>query len=68
MIKIKVNNNFQSIESQTFLSDFIANLLSNQTNGVAVALNDEVVEKTAWSKVELKSNDNILIIKATQGG
>jgi len=36
--------------------------------GIAVAVNNQVVSKTAWVDFELKENDKILVIKASQGG
>jgi len=36
--------------------------------GLAVAVNQEVVPKSKWDDFQLKENDDILIIKATQGG
>ncbi|PRD57395.1 thiamine biosynthesis protein ThiS [Sphingobacterium gobiense] len=39
-----------------------------KTKGVAVAINSQVVPKTAWASTELRDRDSILIITATQGG
>ncbi|MBL3655157.1 sulfur carrier protein ThiS [Fulvivirga sediminis] len=36
--------------------------------GVAVAVNQQVVPRTAWKKKSIKSHDQLLIITATQGG
>ena len=36
--------------------------------GIAVAVNNQVVPKSAWSNFELKENDKILVIQASQGG
>lgn len=36
--------------------------------GIAIAVNDEVVGKDEWDVFELKENDTVLIITATQGG
>jgi sulfur carrier protein len=36
--------------------------------GIAVAVNSVVVPRTKWTDFEIKENDKILIIKATQGG
>lgn len=36
--------------------------------GIAVALNNQVVPQKHWGSTQLKSNDTILIITATQGG
>lgn len=38
------------------------------TNGIALAVNEKVIPKSEWEKFELKENDKILLIKATQGG
>lgn len=40
----------------------------HQQNGIAVAVNEEVIAKENWKEQELQENDRILIIKATQGG
>ena len=39
-----------------------------EKKGIAVAVNNSVVPKTAWVNFELKENDKILVIKASQGG
>jgi sulfur carrier protein len=36
--------------------------------GIAVAVNNAVIPKTAWTTKILNENDKITIIKATQGG
>ncbi|UII25096.1 sulfur carrier protein ThiS [Fulvivirga maritima] len=36
--------------------------------GVAVAVNQQVVPRTAWKEQSVKSHDQLLIITATQGG
>jgi len=39
-----------------------------QTTGIAVAVNDTVIPKTAWEVFQVKANDQITIITAAQGG
>jgi sulfur carrier protein len=36
--------------------------------GIAVAVNETVIPKNEWAARFLKSNDSIIVIKATQGG
>jgi len=36
--------------------------------GIAIAINDEVIPKAMWGNIELNENDKILVITATQGG
>lgn len=41
---------------------------SGLSKGIAVALNNQVVPREQWPSQQLKENDSILIITATQGG
>lgn len=42
------------------------NLKSN--NGIAVAINNAIISKQQWETFQLKPNDKVTVIKATQGG
>jgi len=68
MIAIKLNgqtvNLTQSVSLKLFLEQ---NNLAN-TSGIAVALNQSVVQRENWDAIELKDTDEIIIITATQGG
>lgn len=66
-MEIKLNNQKKTISSSK-LQDLLHEVLGEKTKGTAVAVNDTVVLKTDWPNFELKQNDNVLIIKATQGG
>ena len=39
-----------------------------EKKGIAVAVNNQVVSKSTWDTFELKENDKILVIQASQGG
>lgn len=39
-----------------------------EVNGIAVALNNQVIPQKDWATTTLQTNDNLLIITATQGG
>jgi len=67
MISIQVNERFLDIEPQANVVTLL-NKLSSPTDGIAVAINTEVIPRNQWETVELKNNDHILIIEATQGG
>lgn len=68
-MKIKLNNKELTIPSDRTKLDF---LLQDQQlyreQGIAVAVNDEILPKSTWNEYSVKENDNILIITATQGG
>ena len=69
MIAITVNNEPLSIEENTSLENLVLlKLQPTLQNGIAVALNEKVIQKIDWNKTILKNQDKILIIKATQGG
>ncbi len=36
--------------------------------GIAVAVNNSVVQRQDWSSCNLRNNDSVLIISATKGG
>lgn len=36
--------------------------------GIAVALNQTIIQRQKWQNTQLKNDDQVLIIKATQGG
>ncbi|MBE7689718.1 sulfur carrier protein ThiS [Tenacibaculum piscium] len=67
MITIKVNQKDHQILENLTLQEFVE-YLNIPTNGIAIAVNSSVVKKTAWSLKLLQHNDDILIIKSTQGG
>jgi sulfur carrier protein len=67
MITIQVNDKKQTFSENLTVYQLIEQL-NIQTNGIAVAVNNDVVSKPNWEKRELVDQDNILIIKSTQGG
>lgn len=67
-MKIKYNNQQIEIDDKLMLSTFVFSQIGEKTNGVAVAVNNSVIPKTNWEVIEIQPNDNILLIKATQGG
>ena len=66
-MEITVNNEIKIINDESLFS-LTNSLLGEKTNGVAVAVNQNIIPKTDWEKTQLKTNDAVLIIKATQGG
>lgn len=67
-MKIKYNNQQIEIDDKLMLSTFVFSQIGEKTNGIAVAVNNSVIPKTNWEVIEIQPNDNILLIKATQGG
>lgn len=67
MITLKVNDTKKEFSRTLSLQDLVSTL-KVKTNGIAIAVNSNVVKKEEWTSRMLQNNDNILIIKSTQGG
>ncbi|MEP2279484.1 sulfur carrier protein ThiS [Maribacter sp.] len=67
MINIKVNNTTHLLKPNTTLNEMIDEL-GISVKGIAVAVNENIISKTEWNAKTLNENDEVLVIKATQGG
>lgn len=67
MITVQVNQKEHQITPKATVFNLI-DKLKIQTNGIAIAVNNQVVKKTDWSLQQLQQNDVVLIIRSTQGG
>lgn len=64
---INVNNQPQSISENSSVEHLLEQL-NMVTNGIAVAINNEIVSRETWKKTFLQQEDQVTIIQATQGG
>lgn len=72
-MEINLNNQTKILEEpcslQQLLLQFVfANSSEGKQKGIAVAVNNTVIPKVNWPGHFLKHKDDVLIIKATQGG
>ncbi len=67
-MQVVVNEETKNLENKKTVRDFIRDLGYNDGDGIALAINDEVIPKAEWDDRTLKPNDNITLIQATQGG
>lgn len=67
-MEILLNNQPKQISGQASVQQLLNEVLGEKQKGIAVAINNTVVPKAAWPQRFIKESDNILIIKATQGG
>ncbi len=68
-MKIIVNGNKRDIGEGANLFDlFTQSKLDNDKQGVAVAINNDVISTSEWKNIKLKQNDRIEIVRAVQGG
>ena len=68
-MKVKLNGEEKVFEKELSLNELVlAELNSNESKGVAVALNFKIVPKQKWDEIIIKENDKIEIVHAVQGG
>lgn len=67
-MEILLNNQPKQIAAQQSVQQLLNEVVGEKQKGIAVAINNTVVPKTLWSQRFIAESDNILIIKATQGG
>jgi sulfur carrier protein len=67
-MEITFNNTAHRIEDRATVMHLLQQLLGDKQKGIAVAVNQTIIPKTKWNDVMLKHHDNVLVIKATQGG
>ncbi len=67
-MEIKLNNQTRVLQEKCSLQQLMDDFLSQKQKGIAIAVNQTVIPKANWQEHFLQSNDNVLIIRATQGG
>ncbi len=69
-IEILLNGEPERVQNRTTLSDLLMTLDvdAETVQGIAVAVNEEVVRRFEWTERELHSGDEVDIITAQQGG
>lgn len=66
---ITINGKTKSLETEALLlSDLLKQEELHSVDGIAIAVNQEIVSRQEWEKTSIRNNDTILIIRATQGG
>ncbi|RZK82313.1 MAG: sulfur carrier protein ThiS, partial [Pedobacter sp.] len=56
------------IQDPCNVQELLTHVLQKTTHGIAVAVNENIISKAQWPSHNLISGDQIIIIKATQGG
>jgi sulfur carrier protein len=66
-MKIYINQEEKNLNESCSLNQLLESL-NVKDIGIALAVNQSVIPKNSWDKYTLKENDNVLLIRATQGG
>ena len=67
-MQISVNNAPLQVSEEANLKDVVESMDLQSTDGIAVAVNQEVIPRGGWESQVLQPDDAVLIITATQGG
>lgn len=67
-MEITVNQQSYSVSQTCSLQQLLTSVISQPANGIAIAVNQEIISKGNWDTYALQPGDNIAVIKATQGG
>ena len=68
-MKIRVNGEEKEVRLNINVYDLLTVLeLDPVQAGIAVAVDREIIPKTAWQATELRENSDVEIIRAVQGG
>jgi sulfur carrier protein len=65
---IFINDEPMEFEQPPTIVDILTKLQIFEVQGIAVAINDEVIRKADWQEIPLNQNDRLMLIRATQGG
>jgi sulfur carrier protein len=66
-MKVIVNGEPRELPENASVAEVVASVTAAAT-GVAAALNDEVVRRSAWEATTLKDADRVEVLTAVQGG
>ena len=62
------NNKPITLNLKNTIKDVLEAGNAESTKGIAIAVNNTVIPKASWESYELKDQDKLTVIKATQGG
>ena len=68
MIEVSINQKNYSFPEVGTLADVLPLLEIRQADGIAIAVNEEVIPRSEWGKCALRPRDRVFVIRATQGG
>jgi sulfur carrier protein len=67
-MKIIINNQSYALDESSSLQLAIDMLKLQDTSGIAVALNEQIILRSKWAETQLQEEDKIIIIGAVAGG
>lgn len=65
---VTANQQIYSVSDNCSLQQLLDDFLRQPAQGIAIAVNQQIIAKASWPGHQLKSGDTITLIRATQGG
>jgi sulfur carrier protein len=65
---IYVNNELREITPPSTLQDLLEACQVQSVRGLAIAVNNQVIARSAWERHHLKTGDRVTLIRASKGG
>jgi sulfur carrier protein len=66
-MEVTINNQNHLLNEACSIEQMLA-VISMETNGLAIAVNQTIIPKSDWATHVLNPADQVILIKATQGG
>ncbi|MFN3385745.1 MAG: sulfur carrier protein ThiS [Candidatus Thermochlorobacter sp.] len=67
--QITLNGKVLTLEREMTIVELLRQQnISPDEKGIAIAINEAVINRRAWERVRIKANDKVEIVRATQGG
>lgn len=67
-MNIIINQQSKDIPEQCSLQQLVTQVLNMPPDGLAVAIDQNVIPSGEWESYMLKPSDRVMLIRATQGG
>ena len=67
-MEIIINGQLREFPEPLSVQQLLSALFPEQAKGIAVAVNQSVIPKSAWAVHPLQPSDQVMLITATQGG
>ena len=67
-LRIRLNGTERQLQAPLRLAELAELVAAKRRDGIAVAVNGEVVPRGTWNEREVQNGDDIEIVRAVQGG
>ena len=68
MVQVTINRESFALPDPGTLADVLPLLDISRPDGIAIAVNDNVIPRGEWESYKLQTADKVFVIRATQGG